>query len=117
MTAQAIERAHWQIYCETISRLLPVLDVEIEVASPELGHQIEQEWHPWIGISYDPEDDAFDVAVQSDGGMLEHMVRHPQDLFAEMDDANVRALRITDEDGVCHILRLRDGLALPAPAA
>jgi hypothetical protein len=36
---------------------------EIEVASLDLGDQIQAEWLPLIGITYDPNDDVVEVAL------------------------------------------------------
>ena len=107
--AQAIERAEWTYYCERISSALEARDAEVEVASLDLGDQVETDWLPLLGITYDPEDDIFDIAM--DG--LDHIIEHPQQLRVDGVPGALNALEITDEDGNQHIVKLRDTLALP----
>ena len=37
---------------------------EIEVASLDLGDQIEAEWLPLLGITYDDKDDVLEIALE-----------------------------------------------------
>jgi hypothetical protein len=109
--AQAIERSDWERYCERISEALEASDAQIEVTSLKLGHQVEARWLPLIGISYDPNDDIFDIALEG----VDHIIKHPQELRADGDAGGITALEIMDNDGMQHLVRLRDVLALPAP--
>ena len=111
MTARAIDREDWASFCAAVSVALEGSDAEIEVASLDLGDQIEKEWAPLIGITYDAEDDIFDIALDDD---VDHIVNRPKELIADVDDESVSALQITDADGSRHIIRLRDELILPA---
>jgi hypothetical protein len=108
--AQAIEKSKWAAYCERVSEALQG-PAEIEVVSLDLGNQVEADWLPLIGISYDPKDDIIDIALQGVG----HIIRHPRELRADGEFAELSALEITDKDGVQHLVRLKDILALPAP--
>ena len=108
---QAIERSDWEHYCERISGALQASDAEIEVASLKLGNQVEARWLPFIGITYDPNDDIIDIALEG----VDHIVKHPQELRADGDAGSLTALEIIDNDGMQHLVRLRDILALPAP--
>ena len=109
MTARSIQKAEWGRFCAAISKALEGSQAEIEVASIDLGQQVEKEWAPLIGISYDPEDDVIDIALEE----VDHIVNEPKELLAEMDDASVSALQITDGEGTRHLVRLKDGLMLP----
>lgn len=109
--AQAIDRAEWEIYCERVSKALATSDAEVEVVSPELGAQVEAEWMPLIGITYDPKDDIFDIALEG----VDHIIEHPRALNVETERGSLSALDITDQEGMHHFVRLRDALALPAP--
>ena len=109
--AQAIDRAQWERYCERVSKALEASEAEVEVSSPELGVQMEADWLPFIGISYDPNDDIIDIALEG----VDHIIEHPRELSTEEELGTLSALQITDQDGVHHLVRLRDTLALPAP--
>ena len=111
MTTQTIDKADWKAFCAAMSEVLEGSNAEIEVASLALGDQIETEWAPLIGITYDPNDDIFDIALEE----LDHIVSHPQQLVAEVDDLNINALQIIDAEGTQHLVRLRNALFLPAP--
>ena len=112
MTARSIEKAEWASFCAAVSQALEGSQAEIEVASLDLGDQIEKQWAPLIGITYDPNDDIIDIALEDD---VDHIVNRPQELLADIDDASISALQITDADGRLHLVRLRDELMLPAP--
>jgi hypothetical protein len=112
MTARSIPKAQWASFCAAVSTALEGSQAEIEVASLDLGRQIEKQWAPLIGITYDPEDDIIDIALDDD---LDHIVNGPKELLADVEDANISALQITDADGVRHLVRLRDELRLSSP--
>jgi hypothetical protein len=113
--AQAIDKAEWQAYCEFISRTLEGGGVEIEVTSLDLGDQIQANWLPMIGITYDPKDDIFDLALQRGDDVVDHVIYGPREFAADREFAELTALEITDKNGRQHLLRLRDTLALPPP--
>ncbi|HXJ03209.1 MAG TPA: DUF5335 family protein [Micropepsaceae bacterium] len=109
--AQAIDKADWARYCERLSDVLQANKAEIEVASLELGDQIEAEWLPFLGISYDEKDDVIDIAL--DG--VDHIIEHPRQLRADGNFAGLLTLEIRDSGGGQHLVRLKDALALPRP--
>jgi len=112
MTARSIKKAEWENFCAAVSRALEGSQVEIEVASLDLGDQVEKDWAPLIGITYDPNDDVIDIALEDD---VDHIVNRPRELIADVDDMSINALQITDANGIRHRVRLRDGLYLPPP--
>jgi hypothetical protein len=112
MTARSIDKAEWEAFCAAVSRVLDGSRAEIEIASLDLGDHVEKEWAPLIGITYDPEDDIIDIALEDD---LDHIVNHPRELIADIDDASINALQITDAEGTQHLVKLRDALTLPRP--
>ncbi len=79
MAAQKIDRAEWQTFLDTMSKGLLGMRTEIEVASLAIGDQIEAEWLPLLGISYDPKDDVLEIAL--DG--LDHLIYSPRELYAD----------------------------------
>ena len=84
---------------------------EIEVASLDLGDQIQAEWLPLIGITYDPNDDVVEVAL--DG--LDHMIYRPREIYMDNEFGSLTSLEIVDADSIRQIVKLKDQLLLPAP--
>ena len=112
MAAQ-IDRAQWAPFLDGITNSLIGKRAEIEVVSLNLGDQIEAEWSPLIGITYDPKDDLIEIALDE----VDHMIRSPRELFIDYAVGDVvAAIEIVDADGNRQIVKFRDPLALPAPA-
>ena len=86
---------------------------EIEVASLTLGDQIEAEWLPLLGITYDPKDDVLEIAL--DG--LDHLIPRPQELYADTGAGALLSFEVIDGDGASQIIMLREPLMLPAPSS
>jgi hypothetical protein len=111
-----LDRTEWRSFCDRVSRGLVGKRAEIEVLSLSLGSQIEAEWLPLLGLSYDPKSDVVEVAL--DG--LDHLVQRPRELAADVVAAGLVTVEIVDGDGVRQIIKLRDPLMLPrasSPAA
>ena len=111
MTTRFIDKADWGSFCAGLSKALKDSRAEIDVASLERGDQTEKEWALWRGITYHPTDDTIDIALEE----VDHIVNRPTELVADMDDVNISALRITDAEGIRHMVRLKGLLFLPAP--
>jgi hypothetical protein len=111
VTIQKLEKSKWQPYLNAVSKLLEAKMAEVEVASLKLGDQIEAEWLPLLGISYDPHDDLVEVAL--DG--IDHLIHKPREIYVDNGTAGVSSLEIVDADGVKQIVKLKDELLLPAP--
>jgi hypothetical protein len=110
MAAQ-IEKSKWQAFFDRLSRGLVGMRAEIEVASLALGDQIEAEWLPLLGITYDSKNDLLEIALEG----LDHLIKHPKEVWA---DAGIGALlnfEVIDGEGVSQIIQLREPLMLPAP--
>jgi hypothetical protein len=109
--AKKLEKSIWGSYFDTVSKALAGKRVEIEVASLKLGDQVEVEWLPLSGITYDPKDDLIEVALEG----VDHLIRTPRGVWIEGKGLNLSAIDIVDAGGVRHIVTLRDPLMLPAP--
>ena len=109
--AQAINKTEWERYCARVSDALAASEAEVEISSPNLGAQAETDWLPFIGITYDPNDDIIDIALEG----VDHIIEHPRALSIDGGVGSLAVLEITDQDGTHHLLQLRDALALPAP--
>jgi Family of unknown function (DUF5335) len=113
MAAQKIEKQEWQAFFDTLSKGIPGMRAEIEVASLSIGDQIEAKWLPLLGITYDPRGDLLEVAL--DG--VDHMIRKPQELYAEFGADTLLSFEVIDADGTSQIISLREPLMLPPRAA
>ena len=111
--AKKLEKSQWSVYFDLISKALTGKRAEIEVASLKLGDQIEAEWLPFFGISYDPKDDVIALALEGH----DHLIHKPREIYIEGEGLELASLEVIDADGVRQIVVLRDPLMLPAPSA
>jgi hypothetical protein len=109
MATRKLERTQWQTYFDQVSHDLGGKEVELEVAAPDIGAQIEAEWTPITGLSYDPKDDLLEVATDA----IDHLIEHPQDIYVEDGVDGLHSVEIIDGDGTHQIIRLRSPQALP----
>lgn len=110
MAIRKLEKPEWGPYLGTLSKALTGRRVEIEVDSLRLGSQVEAEWLPLLGITYDARSDALDIAL--DG--LGHAVRKPRALFVDQDLLRVDSLEVIDGEGERSIVKFREPLLLPS---
>jgi hypothetical protein len=106
-----LEKPIWRPYFDRVSKTLVGKRAEIEVAALNLGAQVEAEWLPLIGITYDPKSDAIEVAVEGH----DHLIRKPREVWVEEQGGELSSLAVVDADGVRQIITLKDPLMLPAP--
>jgi hypothetical protein len=112
MTTRKLDKRQWPTFFAGVTRMLEGKRAEIEIVSLRLGDQIEAEWLPLLGIAYDPKDDIVEVALEG----LDHLIPKPREIYIEDGTQGLLALEIVDADDVRQIIKLRDPLALPAPA-
>lgn len=113
MSDEVIDKGQWEFFCNRLSRQLEGVQAEIEVASLNIGDQIQAEWVPLLGVTYDPKDDIVEIAVEG----LDHIVREPSSLSVQREGAMVESLAVDSRSGERHIVRFRQPLSLPAPEA
>src|SRR5690242_9517161 len=106
MTAHKLDKSEWQPFFERMARVLTGKRAEIEIASLSLGHQIEAEWLPLMGITYDPKNDLLEIALEG----LDHMIAHPDRIVVDETDFRLSSFEVSGRDGVTQIVRLRDAL-------
>jgi Family of unknown function (DUF5335) len=107
-----LEKAQWRSYFDTLSKLLEAKEAEIEVASLDLGDQVQAKWLPFLGIAYDPEDDVVEVALED----LDHMIYGPREIYLDDEVAGLTSIEIVDANGAKQIVKFKDKLLLPAPS-
>jgi hypothetical protein len=111
MGTRKLETAFWQAYFDVLSRNLHGQSAEIEIAALALGNQVQAEWLPLLGISYDPRSEVLSVLLEG----LDHMVHHPREIYADEGPAGLHSLLVIDNEGTRQIIRLREPLMLPGP--
>lgn len=109
MAARKLDKSEWRAFCDRMSKGLIGKQAEIEIASLALGSQIQGEWLPLIGITYDPKSDVIEIAL--DG--LDHMVHRPREVYVDVDPGGLVSLEIVDGDNLRQVVKLRDPLMLP----
>lgn len=108
MTTRMINKPEWQSYLDGITRNLTGVRAEVEVASLNLGDQIQAEWVPLIGITYDPKDDLIEVALEG----LDHLIQKPVELDVDEGPEGLQSLSIIDGDRNRQIVRLHHAVAV-----
>ena len=74
MTTRKLDKKEWHAFFDGVTKMLEGKQAEIEVAALHLGDQIAATWLPLIGITYDPEDDIVEVALEG----LDHLIAKPR---------------------------------------
>jgi hypothetical protein len=108
-----VEKGKWQAAADLFSRAIHGQAARLEIVAQSLGDQVEAEWVPLRGITYDPKDDLFEI--QLDG--VDHLVRHPRQFGVQEQAGLAHSLAVVDDAGTEHILRLREPIALPPTPA
>ncbi len=109
---EKLERALWRPYLDELSKKLSGEEAEVRVSGLKLGSQVEAEWLPLRGVTYDHKDDILMISLEG----LEHIIHNPKSVYVEGANGMLTSLEAVDPDGVKCVLLLRRPLALPAPA-
>lgn len=120
MATTRLDKSRWKDYFDHVSKTLRTKLVELDVESLKLGDQLEVEWAPLVGLTYDPKGDVMAVLVegkvkQGSDGVVEHNIFHPKQIFVEQDVDTLHSIDVLDTEDEHHILILKDPLALPPP--
>jgi hypothetical protein len=110
--ARKLEKSQWRAYFDRMSKADVGKRAEIEVASLKLGDEIEAEWLPLLGISYDPKNDIISIALEG----IDHLINKPCEIWVEEEGLELSSIEVIDADDAHQIVVLRGPLALPAPA-
>jgi hypothetical protein len=104
-----LEVSEWKGYFDTISQFVSDMEIEVAVIGPELGDQVEAEWQPFAGISYDPRSQRLDIMMELDGGAGDHAVIKPKAIYLvdEMDSMPA-LIEVIDADDNHFLLKFRD---------
>jgi hypothetical protein len=111
MATQKLDRSEWQPFLDALSQLLLGQQAEIEVDSLALGSQLEADWLPLIGITYDPKDDLIEVALEG----VDHMIPKPKEVVVKTGAKGIDSVEIVRDDNTIEIVLFREPLMLPSP--
>jgi hypothetical protein len=106
-----VDKGEWVAFCARVTRGLLGKRAEIEVASLDLGAQVEAEWLPFLGIAYDEKSNVIEIVLEGH----DHLMHDPLELYVDEDSIGMRSIHVIDSHGVKQIVRLRDPLSLPPP--
>ena len=110
MAIRKLDKSEWNRFFDSMSRRLENRQAEIEVASLAVGDQVEADWLPLLGITYDPKDDILEVALEG----VDHMIAKPREIHVDGTGVELNSVEIVDADGDTQIVRLREPLMLAA---
>ncbi len=109
MALEKLDSAQWKDFFDRVSKELTGKLVEIEVEGLDLGDEIEAEWIPFTGVSYDPKDNVLSIFSNE----LEHMIHKPEEIWVDFGVDGLHSMEVVDKDGHKQIVVLKDELALP----
>ena len=112
MAVRKIDEPEWRAFFDWLSQGLLGARAEIEVASLDLGDQIEAEWLPLFGITYDHKDDVVEIALEG----VDHLIYGPREVWADLNVGEMISFEVIDDRGVSQIIKLRQPLMLPSPS-
>jgi hypothetical protein len=113
MAITKLEKPAWHPYFDNVSKILDGKEAEVEIASLNIGDQIEAEWLPLLGLVYDPKSDIVEVLMEG----LDHLIHKPSEIYIDHDAVRLVSVEVIDGDGVRQIIKLRDPLMLPYSGA
>ncbi|AAC07206.1 DUF5335 family protein [Aquifex aeolicus] len=110
MATKAIPKEQWEKYFDNLSKNLPAVEVQLEVVDKEIGDQVEVEYSPLLGLSYDPKDDVFEIQFRE---THDHLIYHPKEIYVEEEDGKITTIEVVDKEGTRYILRIKPAIPLP----
>ena len=113
MATRKLAKSEWQSYFDRVSQSLGAKRVEIEVASLEIGAQIEANQVALKGLTYDPKSDVLEVVTEA----LDHMIQHPREIYVEESGDGLVTVEALDSDGNKQIIKLTSPLLIASDAA
>ena len=108
MALSKLEKTEWRASFDAISKALTGKRAEIEVNALSIGSQVEADWLPLLGITYDGKGDLVEIIVEG----LDRLVHRPREIYVERDGVSISSLEIIDADDSRLIVKFRDPLLL-----
>lgn len=112
VSIRKLEKPEWSGYFSFLSKgALLGKRAAVEIASLNIGAQVEADWVLLFGVAYDEKDDVLEITL--DG--LDHLIRQPLEIHVDEGESILSSFAVLDYGGHRHIVRLRDPLMLPPP--
>jgi hypothetical protein len=108
--SQTLSKAEMRELFHRLTQQLAGTRAEVEIASLRLGDQVDAQWLPLLGLSYDPSDDTIAIILEG----IDITIAKPREIYLDGADNEWTGLDIIDADGMQHVVQLKDPLALPA---
>lgn len=102
MATKRLDEEEWGRYFDNAAGTLLGRKATVEVVAPDVGAQFAAVGVNVIGIVYDPKDKLLEVAL--DG--MDHLIRHPQEIYVEETPRGLSAVEATDGSGRKHIVQI-----------
>jgi len=110
MTTRKLESSEWQRYFDEVAKRLPSMRVGVSVLGDDIGVQPETENSALLGMSYDSNDEVFEIATAS----ISHRVVKPKEISVREQAGTLSSVEIIAQDGTKQIVELRPLPSLPA---
>ncbi len=108
MPIREVEKEEWQNYFDTFSKKYLKDEepeyVEITVLNDSNGVQLESNWMPLRGITYDDKNDLLEIELDK----LKRLIRYPEKIYVdEADNGWLLSFEIIESDGTKNIIETR----------
>lgn len=108
MSIKEIEKKEWQNYFDNFSKKYLKDEepeyVEITVLDNSSGAQLESNWMPLYGITYDDKNDLLEIEMDK----LKRLIRQPEKIYVdEADNGWLLSFEVVQRDGTKDIIETR----------
>lgn len=108
MSIKEVEKKEWQEYFDEFSKKYLKDEepeyVEITVLDDSAGAQLESNWMPLRGITYDDKNDLLEIELDK----LKRLIRHPEKIYVdEADNGWLLSFEVIQRDGTKDIIETR----------
>jgi len=110
MTTRKLERSEWQRYFDDVAKRLPSMRVGVSILGEHIGAQRETEGSLLLGMSYDPKDELFEIAMSN----ISHRVADPKEIYVREEAGQLSSVEVIARDGTKQLIELRALPSLPA---
>jgi len=108
--SHTLNKAEMRELFARLTKQLAGQHTQVEVDSLRIGYQLEAEWLPLLGLSYDPGDDSIEIILEG----IDITISKPREIYFDGADNEWTALDIMDAEGEQHIVQFKDPLLLPS---
>jgi hypothetical protein len=110
MTTRKLDPSEWRGYFDEVAKHLPTMRVGISILGDDIGAQQESENSALIGISFDPKDRMFEVAMAN----MSHRVQDPKEIYVREEGGRLSSVEVIAQDETKQIIELEPLTSLPA---